>query len=99
MLYQEGGAEGMIQPKMKKIFTMPPGKAEYEYAVKCRFCHETYRIDMNNDLYYRLDRFLEGEGHAEEMLHDLPPEIREMFISGMCPECWEKTFGREEDAE
>ena len=39
------------------------------------------------------------EGHAEEMLHDLPPGIREMFISGMCPECWEKTFGGEEDAE
>ena len=37
----------MNQPKMKKIFTMPPGKAEYEYAVKCRFCNETYRIDMN----------------------------------------------------
>lgn len=45
---------------MKKIFTMPPGKAEYEYAVECRFCHEKYRIDMNSDLYYRLDRFLEG---------------------------------------
>ena len=89
----------MNQPKMKKIFTMPPGKAEYEYAVKCRFCNETYRIDMNSDLYYRLDRFLEGEGHAEEMMHDLPPGIREMFLSGMCPECWEKTFGGEEDAE
>ena len=49
---------------MKKIFTMPPGKAEYEYVVKCQFCHQAYRIDMNSDLYYRLDRFLEGEGHA-----------------------------------
>lgn len=81
---------------MKKIFTMPPGKAEYEYAVECHFCHKAYRIDMNSDLYYRLDRFLEGEGHAEEMLHDLPAEVREMFISGMCPECWEKTFSGEE---
>lgn len=25
----------MSRPEMKKIYTMPPGKAEYEYAVEC----------------------------------------------------------------
>lgn len=82
---------------LKKIFTMPPGKAEFAYTVTCPFCGISYRIDMTREMYGRLDRYMGGEGHAGDMLPDLPAEIREMFISGMCPDCWNETFSGMEE--
>jgi len=29
----------------------------------------------------------------QDAMPDLSPDIREMFISGTCPKCWEDMFG------
>lgn len=35
------------------------------------------------------------ERMADEVFPDEPPEIRELLISGTCPECWDKLFPEE----
>lgn len=37
--------------------------------------------------------------HAQDACSYLSPNEREMLISGMCPKCWQKLFGCEEDTE
>jgi len=64
------------------------------YKVPCRFCGKEKVIEMTYDQYDRLGKFNNGEGQIQDLLPDLPKEIREMFISGMCPECWKKLFCR-----
>lgn len=67
------------------------------YKVPCKFCGKDKVIKMTYSQYERLGKFNNGEGHMQDLLPDMPKEIREMFISGMCPECWEKYFGESEE--
>jgi hypothetical protein len=34
---------------------------------------------------------------VQEAFPEVPKEYREMFISGTCPECWERMFGNDDD--
>lgn len=63
------------------------------YRVTCKFCGKEKAVPMNDDQYERLGKFNRGEGHIQDLLPDVEPKWREMFISGMCPECWKKLFG------
>lgn len=35
----------------------------------------------------------------QDIIPNVSPAYREMFISGICPECWDKMFGCEETEE
>ena len=35
----------------------------------------------------------------QDIIPNVSPAYREMFISGICPECWNKMFGCEEEDE
>lgn len=34
---------------------------------------------------------------VQEAFREVPKEYREMFISGTCPECWDRMFGNDDD--
>lgn len=36
-----------------------------------------------------------GKDLVQNIFPEKKPEIREMLISGICPECWKKMFGGE----
>lgn len=67
-----------------------------EVIVTCRVCKEDCSVDMTYDQYKRLTMFHTGIGQAQIMLADIPSDAREIFISGICPDCWNKMFKEEE---
>ena len=67
-----------------------------EIITPCRICNEDCSVDMTYDQYKRLTMYQSGTGHAQTMLSDIPRNVREIFISGICPECWDRMFGKSE---
>lgn len=61
----------------------------------CPFCGKGHEIEVNEIDY--LD-WQDGE-HAQNAFPYLSANEREMLISGICPDCWDKMFGQEEDEE
>lgn len=35
----------------------------------------------------------------QDIIPDVSPDYREMFISGICPTCWDNMFGSDEEEE
>ena len=65
-----------------------PGKVT---LIHCQFCGESYRFNgLDSSVVYNRTK------NIQDILPNLAPEYREMFISGMCPKCWKDTFGDEE---
>lgn len=63
----------------------------YLVRVRCVHCHKEYDILVNRedwDLYCSPNR-----PHVQAIFPYLSPADREMLISGMCAECWDKLFG------
>lgn len=58
------------------------------YRVTCTNCRKEKIIPMTAEQYIRLDVGLSEGKHIQDVVPDLAPEWREMFISGMCPDCW-----------
>jgi hypothetical protein len=61
----------------------------------CQFCNHTKQISLTMDQFKRWGEWKQGGGAIQDLLPDLSPEIRELFVSGMCPDCWNKLVGEE----
>lgn len=59
----------------------------------CPCCGRDYEIEVNEEDYWD---WQDGE-LVQNAFPYLSAAEREMLISGICPKCWEKTFGGEED--
>ena len=67
-------------------------------VTRCPFCGKGNFIEVNDADY---DDWQDGE-LVQNAFPYLSADEREMLISGICPTCWEKTFGsfdEEEDEE
>lgn len=65
----------------------------------CIKCGEDIEIPCNDETFRALVNWRRDARCIQEIAPNLNPEYREMFISGICPECWKKIFGDEnEDA-
>ena len=62
-------------------------------VTRCPFCGKGHEIEVNEMDY--LD-WQDGE-HAQNAFPYLSANEREMLISGICPNCWDKMFEQEED--
>ena len=66
-------------------------------TVPCSFCHTEYPIQMTQA---QLDELMSPHRrHIQDIIPELAPEMRELFISGMCPKCWDKLFSFENEEE
>lgn len=65
----------------------------YLTCVKCGAKH-TLCLGTNE-----VTRLMDGHEHIQDILPDLSPKMREMFISGFCPKCWDALFSDEEEGE
>jgi len=74
-------------------------KNEISYNANCKFCNKNVVIKLTSEQYKNLGKYNRGEGNIQDLLPDLSEDDREMFVSGMCPECWDKTFSGGEDGE
>ena len=62
-------------------------------VIYCPFCGKGHEVEVNEIDY--LD-WKDGE-HAQNAFPYLDANEREMFISGICPDCWNGMFGQAED--
>ena len=63
-------------------------------SLKCKNCGEVYKVELSAEQYQMLKS---GDYLIQEILPDLDPGIRELFISGICPICWNAMFPEEDD--
>lgn len=67
----------------------------FEAKVCCRMCCKVHTLLVSRedlDIYNSPNR-----PHVQDIFPYLTPAERELLISGVCPECWEKMFGGEDD--
>lgn len=68
---------------------MPP----MQVVVICRFCGSRHDFDVDRDGYRRW----QSGALIQQALPELDLATRELLVSGMCPGCWERTFGAEDN--
>lgn len=61
-----------------------------EIECTCPFCGETHIVVVDTIDYIAWEN---GNVLAQNAFPYLSADEREMLISGICPQCWEKTFG------
>ena len=61
----------------------------------CPLCHEEHIVLVNEDDYYD---WQDGK-LAQDAFPYLSADEREMLISGICPDCWSKMWGTEDEDE
>ena len=66
-------------------------------TVPCSFCGSEHTIEMTMAQFNELQS--PHRRHIQDIIPELAPEMRELFISGMCPMCWDKLFGFEDEDE
>ena len=70
-------------------------REEIPYVKQCVACKEFKQIPMTGEQAARLLEGLLSGVCIQDAVPDLSRGWREMFISGICPDCWEKMFGPE----
>lgn len=67
--------------------------AKSTYQIKCQTCNETQFVLADSK---DVSKWMDGV-HIQEAMPYLSPEQRELFISKICPTCWTKFFGSDEE--
>lgn len=68
-----------------------------EITVKCVKCGKPCTFEVEEE---QLLAYLAGDNRKiREIFPDLDAKWAEMFISGICPDCWNEIFPPEEDEE
>lgn len=71
---------------------MRENKKEYFILTVCPMCGQDHEIGVNEMDFWD---WQDGE-LAQNAFPYLTPNEREMLISGICPDCWDRIFGRAE---
>jgi hypothetical protein len=64
--------------------------------VKCPCCRKESNLHLTLEQTGRYELFKLGVGHIQDLLPDLTNTERELLLTGICTECWQKM---EEDDE
>lgn len=68
---------------------------EVTIVTACPFCGHANEVAVNEADYWDW----QDGALVQDAFPYLTADEREMLISGICPTCWEKTFGSDEDEE
>ena len=58
----------------------------------CVNCGKHTAIVITTEQKERLQKRFETGEHIQDILSELPPDQRELFISGFCGDCWDEIF-------
>lgn len=62
--------------------------------VKCSFCGTSFTFNVTEEQY---QMYTNGSNLIQRIFPEIKPEMRELLISGTCPDCWNKMFSDFED--
>jgi len=90
----------------KKEFEKKRIEKPYIAEMECSECHNVYDIKVDEDDYMNWcmanfgdwGQYTPEKIPATEQFAYVEPQWREMFISGICPNCWKKMFGSMEES-
>lgn len=70
-------------------------------ATRCRCCKNIIQIPCSDETYVAAQFWNAATDPRpiQEVFPDMSPENREMFVSGICPTCWNVMFGEEDEIE
>jgi len=60
---------------------------------KCPHCGKVTILEMTDEQYHK---YTHNESYIEDIFPDWSPAKREMLITGICPDCWNKIFNYDE---
>lgn len=58
--------------------------------IECPFCEGISSVELTDEQYEAVMN--RGSGRIQDVIPDLSPSIRELFISGICSRCWDELF-------
>lgn len=92
---EDGDAVQVAESRYERnIVDVNPDDGIVVLTLRCPQCKNTKEIQVTDDQY---DRLCDGDGHIQDILPDLSPDDREMFLSGFCSKCWDSMFGGPEE--
>ena len=59
----------------------------------CPMCNKAQILKVDPE---DLEKYLSG-ALVQDAFPNLSPEDRELFVTGICPDCWNKMFGGEDN--
>ena len=62
-------------------------------TVRCVHCKQPKQIKVTREQYEELSKPRSERKLIQDILPDHEPGEREMLISGICDECWNRIFG------
>lgn len=57
--------------------------------ITCVWCNNDVEVPITDEQY---ERIINRDGLIQNVVPELSPKFREMFISGICPDYWNKLF-------
>ena len=70
-------------------------------VTRCRCCKNIIQIPCSDETYVAAQFWNAATDPRpiQEVFPDMSPENREMFVSGICPTCWNVMLGEEDEIE
>lgn len=59
--------------------------------IRCPFCGGISSVELTDEQYEAVKN--RGSRRIQDVVPDLSPDVRELFISGICSRCWDELFG------
>ena len=64
-----------------------------ELLIYCRYCDVAHAVECTEEQNKMLLERADGKSILiQDIFPDMPVDLREMFVSGMCRTCWDKVF-------
>ena len=65
-----------------------------QIVTECPYCHRKHVFTITDEQF---NKYANGESYIQTIFPELTAPEREMLITGICEECWNKIFSSEED--
>ena len=60
----------------------------------CPFCETTHIVELNEKQYEQYIKWKSNHIRLQQI--DVPVDVREMLLTGICPDCWDNIFDEDE---
>lgn len=77
-----------------KFFEQQANRGNGAFTVVCNQCETAHEVQISAK---QVDDWMLRGKHIQDVAPELPPEQRELLISGTCNSCFEKLFPPEEE--
>lgn len=67
-----------------------------QISIKCNQCEKVFHFIITEEQY---KQYINNEGLVQNIFPEIQAEYRELFISQICPDCWNRIFSYADEQE